>query len=198
MHQKLLLSIAAGPAYKHGRTWHRELQDKPEPVATHCHWAIRNCQGNPENLRAGLTTVMYHYQNVHNHCHPTSRCRVDLWPIVPSITLPCCHRTSCKMCWSGPLCIKIQKPHSTQFQQHHEYFSRKEDAFRDTQYLLRVNLAILHWNENVGRDFTSVWNPADPQRPRRQRGKKDYTRLQNQCRRALWDRYSEWVSDSKV
>ncbi len=59
-----------------------------------------------------------------------------------------------------------------------------------TQYLMRANLAILYWNENVGRDFTSVWNLADPRGPRRQRGKKNYTRLQYQYRRTLWDRYT--------
>ncbi len=138
--KKTLLSIAAGPAYKHSRTWHRELQDKPEPVATHCHWAIRNCNSNPENLRAGLTTnstIICHYQNVHNHCHPTSRCRVDAnyepSCVVLRDPLPL---NFYKMYWSGPLYTKnaqdfclARDTFHTEFQQHHEYFARQKDSF---------------------------------------------------------------------
>ncbi len=62
-------------------------------------------------------------------------------------------------------CLGRDTFHTESFNNAMNIFQDKRFAFGDTQYLLRANLAILHWNENVGRDFTSVWNPADPGDP---------------------------------
>ena len=47
-------------------------------------------------------------------------------------------------------------------------------AFGDMQYNARSNLAVLPWNENVDRDFTSISNQRNTRAPRSQRGKKNY------------------------
>lgn len=41
--KKAMSLIYSGPRYKEGKTWSEELYDKPEPVATHFYWAIKNC-----------------------------------------------------------------------------------------------------------------------------------------------------------
>ncbi len=35
----------------------------------------------------------------------------------------------------------------------------KHIAFDNPHYKMQTNLTILHWNENVNREFTSVWIP---------------------------------------
>ena len=43
-----LKKISSGSAYLEAKTWSSQLDDKAEPVATHFHSAIRNCEENPE------------------------------------------------------------------------------------------------------------------------------------------------------
>lgn len=40
--KKAMSLVSSGPRYKEGKTWSEELYDKPEPVATHFNWAIKN------------------------------------------------------------------------------------------------------------------------------------------------------------
>ena len=47
-------------------------------------------------------------------------------------------------------------------------FQDKRISFSDTQYNMRAQLAVIHWNENVDRVYTSVWKP----RTARAKGKK--------------------------
>lgn len=53
-------------------------------------------------------------------------------------------------------------------------YQDKRIAFGDMQYNARSNLAVLQWNENVDRDFTSISNQRNTRPPRSQRGKKNY------------------------
>ena len=70
--KKALKVISSGPKYKEGKTWFDQLSDKAEPVATHIHWAIRNCQNEPQRLRNMLSNTVKHYQNEHSGCSDTS------------------------------------------------------------------------------------------------------------------------------
>jgi hypothetical protein len=54
-----------------------QLSDKVEPVSTHIHWAIRNCNGDAEKLKSSLLNIVDHYKNIHTSCDPSSRCRKD-------------------------------------------------------------------------------------------------------------------------
>ena len=75
--KKAVCAITKGAQYKHGVTWHRELQDKATNIITHVHWAMRNCENDPANLRNSLDNIVNHYQNIHESCHPSSRCKTD-------------------------------------------------------------------------------------------------------------------------
>ena len=55
--KKALKSISSGPKYKEGSTWSEQLLDKEEPVATHVHWALRNCEQNPQKLQSQLSNT---------------------------------------------------------------------------------------------------------------------------------------------
>ena len=52
--------VSAGPKYLQNKTWSDELEDKVESVATHFHWAIRNCHQNPLELKELLLNVVEH------------------------------------------------------------------------------------------------------------------------------------------
>ncbi|CAC5408340.1 unnamed protein product [Mytilus coruscus] len=64
--------ISSGPQYSKGKTWSFQLSDKVEPVATHVHWCIRNCNQQKEMLN-----IVDHYKNIHTVCSESSRCRKD-------------------------------------------------------------------------------------------------------------------------
>ena len=51
-------------------------------------------------------------------------------------------------------------------------FQDKRIAFGDHTYRARSYLAVCHWNENVDREYTSVWNPRRPDALRSAKGKK--------------------------
>ena len=69
--------IARGAKGKHGQTWHSEITDKVLSVRTHVQYAIRNCNGNADTLRAMMDNVTEHYQNKHDNCRAESRCKTD-------------------------------------------------------------------------------------------------------------------------
>lgn len=75
--KKNLKVISSGPKYKEGNTWSIQLEDKAEPVATHIHWALRNCEKDPQKLQKYLSNVVSHYKNEHTGCPETSRCKKD-------------------------------------------------------------------------------------------------------------------------
>ena len=71
-------------------------------------------------------------------------------------------------------------------------FQDKRIAFSDANYLSRSQLAVCHWNENVDRNFTSVWNPERRNAPRSIKGKKNYKSATYSYRDNIWKRQIEF------
>ncbi|CAC5384549.1 unnamed protein product [Mytilus coruscus] len=136
-----LKKVAAGTAKSERKTWSFQLSDKVEPVSTHIHWAIRNCNNDPEKLKSSILNVVDHYKNRHLSCDPSSRCKYDKNYKPSRIVL------------TDPVAEKL-------------LLGDKRIAFSDKQYNARSNLAVCQWNENVDRDFTSISNPRNPRTPR--------------------------------
>ena len=164
--KKAVVAVSSGPRYKHGDTWHEELADKPASVRIHFQWSMRNCDGNPELLLQYLDNIVEHYANNHAACHPTSRCRTDA-NYVPSKVLV-------RNAWAVELLRKAIR--STIVYKQPANYCRAQDTFyvesfnntlniwhdkrinfMEMQFKMRTNWAILHWNENVDRPFTSIW-----------------------------------------
>ncbi|CAC5381790.1 unnamed protein product [Mytilus coruscus] len=57
--------VSAGPKYLKEKSWSAQLEDKVESVATHFHWAVRNCEENPKELKDALLNIVEHYKNNH-------------------------------------------------------------------------------------------------------------------------------------
>ena len=75
--KKALTVVSSEPRYLKGKTWSDELKDKVEPVATRFHSAIRNCGGDSSALRNSLDNIIDHYENRHDNCNQSSRCKRD-------------------------------------------------------------------------------------------------------------------------
>jgi hypothetical protein len=164
-----LTTISSGTLRDKGKTWSFQLTDKVEPVATHVHWCIRNCDNEKDELRSSLLNIVDHYKNIHTSCHESSRCRKD------------------KNYESSR--VVITEPLAESFNNVINVYQNKRIAFGDEQYNTRNNLAVCHWNENVDREYTSVSNPQNARRPRSKRGKKNYKKLSFKFRDNTWKRF---------
>lgn len=190
-------AISQGPAYKKGSTWSDELDDKVEPVATHMTWAINNCEKNANTLRSMLENTVEHYKNNHSSCHPTSRCKKDpnyepsckviTDPKTEHMLLQCIKKSTV---YKDPENYVLGKNtyHVESFNNVMNIFQDKRISFGDDQYKMRSDLAVCHWNENVDREFTSVWNPPRRDAPRSKKGKKVYKALKYSYRDNIWER----------
>ena len=65
------------PKIPAGQTLNDQLEDKAKPVASHVHWAIRNCNGSEDKLRRSLLNIVRHYKNDYSNCSSSSHCRND-------------------------------------------------------------------------------------------------------------------------
>ena len=65
-------------------------------------------------------------------------------------------------------------------------FQDKRISFSDANYNALASLAVCHWNENVDRDFTSVWNPNRRNATRSCKGKKIYKPQTYNYRTNIW------------
>ena len=192
-----LKKISCGSTYLEGKTWSSQLDDKVEPVATHFHWAIRNCEENPEKLQALLLNIVQHYKNNHDSCHSTSRCRKDpnykisrkvlTDPRAEKVLLGVIKNS---VVFKNPQDYRLCRDtyYVESFNNVVNVYQDKRISFSDDQYNARANLAVCHWNENVDREFTSVWKP-NYRVPRSLKGKKNYKKCTYQFRKNIWKRY---------
>ena len=157
--EKEMKKISSGAMCREGKTWSSQLTDKVHPVKTHVNYAMRNCEGSAEKLRSSLDNIVPHFQNIHENCDPSSRCKTD-----PN------YKASREILTS-PVAIRLLREtiqkcdvyRNAQNYVHHmdtffvESFNntlnmfqdKRLGSFGDTQYKMRSDLAIIHWNENV-------------------------------------------------
>ena len=163
----------------------------------HVHWSIRNCNGDSTQLRRSLDNIVEHYKNNHANCHSTSRCQEPKYEISRIVItdhkaekiLHNIIRTS--TIYKYPDDYKLGKDtfYVESFNNAVNVYQDKRIAFGDLQYKARENLSVCHWNENVDRPHTSVWNPMNNRRPRAMLGKKNYKKLTFEFRENIWKRY---------
>ena len=196
--KKSVSKIVSGPQYKEGQAWHQELKDKLEPMCTHAHWAARNCDGNSNKLRASLLNSVAHFKNYHSECPEISRCKTDP------------HHENSNIIITSPIAEKLLTDaimksdlykhaddfnlaqdtfHTESFNNTMNIFHDKRVAFGKQQYALRSHLAILHWNENVGREHTSILSTPRAKSPRSQKGKRILVSARYNYREKLWKNF---------
>lgn len=165
--EKLLRKCAEGPKKNHDKVWHKELHDKVKSVRTHANYCMRYCDANKEKLQLLLIPVS-HYQNDHQHCFPTARCRTDLnyEPSKIVITTEKAADLLEKAIRDSNLYKNAQwyiynmsTAHVESFNNLLNVFQDKRIAFKHDTYMTRSKLAVCHWNENVGRESRKTHHP---------------------------------------
>ncbi|KAK3099354.1 hypothetical protein FSP39_003212 [Pinctada imbricata] len=196
--KKALTKISSGPRYTEGKIWSEQLRDKVESVSTHVHWAIRNCRGDATCLRESISNIVEHYKNDHAKCNPSSRCRSgeNYEPRRLVIRDPVAEKLL-----RGVLLNSVIYKHPDDFKLGRDtyvvesfnnvlnIYEDKRIVFGRDQYDSRAQLATLHWNENVKREFTSVTVRRDPHAPRQRTGRKVLKRPTYNFIRSIWSRY---------
>ena len=196
--KKSMKKLSTGTKKTEDISWSNQLSDKIEPVATHIHWAVRNCNQEPKKLRELIETIVPHYQNDHTKCHHDSRCRKDenyepsrivITSKMASKLLEKAIKDSVIYKYPEDYVLGKDTFYVESFNNVMNIFQDKRIAFGDDQYKLRSNLAVVHWNENVDREHTSVYKSRNPNAPRNQKGKKVYKKLTFAYRASIWRKY---------
>ena len=193
-----LKKISSGTKCTEGKSWSFQLSDKVEPVSTHIHWAIQNCNQDKEKLKKSLSNIVDHYKNIHHDCHETSRCKLDpkYEPSRIVITSPVAEKLLLNVILNSTIyksaddyLLGRDTFYVESFNNVTNVYQNKRIAFGDSQYNARANLSVLHWNENVDREYTSVSNPKNHRMPRSKKGKKNYKKATFTFRSNIWSRY---------
>ncbi|XP_040066013.1 uncharacterized protein LOC115320344 [Ixodes scapularis] len=182
--KKGFLAISSGPKRNEGKTWHVELSDKCQAVRNHAYYAMAACEGNPTKLRDIFINCVNHFEGKHEKCSEESICKEN--GHVPTTLLV-------KDPLASELLTKFLK--STTIYKNAEDYVKSKDTFyvesfnntmliylqkrihyQDRSYKLRQSLALLDWNEHVGRGYTSRYSIEDCRHPDRQGGKRKYFR----------------------
>lgn len=197
-----LKKVSSGTKSSEGKTWSFQLSDKVEPVATHIYWAIQNCDENDRKLRKLLVNVVDHYKNIHHECHETSRCKKDpnYEPSRIVITSPVAEKLLVNVILNSTIykyamdyILGRDTFYVESFNNVTNIYQNKRIAFGDSQYNARANLSVLHWNENVDREYTSISTQQSHRAPRSRKGKKNYKRATYSFMEKIWSRYIQSV-----
>ncbi|CAC5410848.1 unnamed protein product [Mytilus coruscus] len=181
--------VSAGSKYLKEKSWSAQLEDKVESVATHFHWAVRNFEENPKELRDVLLNIVEHYKNNHQKCHPDLRFKRDTNYKPKRIVLkPGVIRKSTIYTHPEDYVLAKDTCYVESFNNTMNIFQDKRIAFSNDNYQARSQLAVCHWNENVDCDFTSIWNPNRRHAPRSNIGKKNYKPPTYNYRQSIWSR----------
>lgn len=122
-----------------------------------------------------------HSKGNHSDCHSSSRCKLDKNYEPSRVVLV--DKVSEKLLRNVIVSSNLYKYpedyvlakdtyYVESFNNTMNIFQDKRIAFGDHTYRARSHLAVCHWNENVDREYTSVWNPRRPDAPRSSKGKK--------------------------
>lgn len=172
---KQLKKITQGLVRDRGIKWFTELGDKRKSVKTHLYWAMKNCDGCAEMLRKLIEIIPDHYQGDHSGCHSRSSCHKPHY--VPGKEVIEDPNTAAAL---------LKNLKESNIYKHAEAFSRCRDTywvesfnhqlliylpkrihFSTKVFDMRMSLALLDWNENVNRPYTSQSKVHDLRRPDR-------------------------------
>ena len=150
--------LGSGAAIHKGVKWHPELDDKAAGVTNHIHWACRNCNEDPEELKAQVLNIVQHYKNIHEMCPSASRCWSDLnyEPSKKVITDKKAERLLLNVLtqsqiYKNPSYFHLAKETSyvESFNNHLNMWHDKRIKFGQKQFRTQSELAVISWNETT-------------------------------------------------
>ena len=156
--------ITSGARKYHGITWHGELSDKAAAIKTHIYYSMKNSNNDAKTLQNNILNFIEHYQNNHGECLPTARCKTDQNYECSKYILKSEKAISLLTDFIKSLPVnKFSEKYKYCMDTHYvESFNNfllqyvdKRIVFGQKNYLMRIILSILDWNENVDRESTS-------------------------------------------
>jgi hypothetical protein len=180
--------------------------DKVDGVARHVHYAARASNGDANEMRARLDTIVNHYKNIHTNCLPSSRCKIDpnykpsRYVITNKTAEELLQNTIQKSALykhAENFCHGKDTHYVESFNNVLNIFQDKRISFSSEQYGIRAKLATLHWNENVDRKFTSEWTKKVT-KEKRGKVKRAYRKPGYGYRRKLWTSYVKSANKHKI
>ena len=178
---KGMKTIGAGTKKTEGKVWHRELSDKTEPVRNHVFWAMDHAEGDEQELRRLIDVCILHFQNKHEKCDPKSPCRgpnyIPDWIIIKDQTAVKLLTDYLHKHVVYKSAIDFCYPRDTYYVESFNnvcllYLSKRVHFTDKTHYEMRMDLAVLDWNENVDRATSSHYKRISVQHARRSKGKR--------------------------
>ena len=177
---KGLKKISQGANKNMGVTWHPSLADKGSRLRNHLYYAIDNCNEDEHVLRDTIDLCILHFQDIHDRCTDDSACKEAGY--VPDFTVvrePVAIRLLTEFLHSLTLYKNAKDYVYSKDTYYVESFNnsvliylQKRIHYKDLMYRLRMNLAVLNWNEHVDRPFTSRSSSEQVHHNRRHLGKK--------------------------
>lgn len=178
-----------------GKTWHPELTDKPSAVRDHVYWCIDHCDGDKDRLRQLLDVCVLHFQNNHQNCDISSSCKRQGY--IPSL---------CVLTSEAAILLLTNFIHKHVVYKNAEDFVLARDTYyvesfnnvcliylqkrvhfrRRLHYELRMDLAVLDWNEHVDRESTSHYQRQSAEHHRRRRGQRVLKKKSFQFVHDIW------------
>ena len=191
-------AVGKGTVRTHNIKWNEQLSDKASGCKTAVGYAIRNCANDPANLRAQIDNIPCHYSNDHRQCSEQARCRTDpnyepskdlitdegALVMLQNVLRHCVVYTNAQD-YVHAIDTYYVESYNNVLNVYHD----KRIVFGTIQYKMRTDLTTLDWNENVNRDYTSVWQP-----PRGAgKPKKNYQSKKFNFKQNIWDMYMNHI-----
>lgn len=189
--------ITSGPKKNQGKTWHAELSDKAGSIRTHIYWSMKNCNGSLDQLRMYMDNIVGHYKDQHDNCHSTSRCKTDpaYEPTKHIIRSPVAEKLLQNTLHSLPMYrspkdyIYCQNTHYVEsFNNAALIYHDKRIVFGYDEYRRRTNMAIIEWNLNVDRSYTTQTFTQSVLNSRRQTPNKNLKPKSLDFMNSIWNR----------
>lgn len=200
-----LKKISSGARRNMGKTWHPELADKGSRIRNHMYYAMDNCAGNPDTLRQLIDNSILHFQNNHDNCADDSACKEAQY--VPEFTIlsdPVATRLLTDFLHSLTLyknaadyTLSKDTYYVESFNNSCLMYLQKRIHYKEMTYSMRINLAVLNWNEHVDRPFTSRRTLQQVHHNRRYLGKKAYKKKTYMFVNDIWQLLIRVIEDGE-
>ncbi|KAL5479233.1 hypothetical protein EMCRGX_G022729 [Ephydatia muelleri] len=147
--------MCSGTVANRNKLWFTELSDKMKSTKTHLYWCMKNCTGNADDLHVMIMNISRHYQRKLLSDPAAIRA------LEGALTRTSIYRYAAHYCRSRDTYWIESFNHQLL-----TYLSKRVH-FGDDTFVIRMNLAVLDWNENVQRAATShrVYLNAPEARP---------------------------------
>ncbi len=132
---------------------------------------------DPQVLRDNIDAIIHHYQGNHVHCRPEARCHRDnpYLPTKTQLTDPVAVDMLQKFLHKMHIYRNAEDYVNCKDTHYVESFNNALLQYHDKRicfglrvYTMRINLAVIDWNEHVDRPHTSERRIVDAANPRRQ------------------------------